>query len=30
MPNPSGSSCIGNWSSFQAHFALEETRRGQP
>src|SRR5580704_18295760 len=26
MPNPSGSSCIGNRSSFQAHLALEETR----
>ena len=25
MPNPSGSSCIGNKPSFQAHLALEET-----
>src|ERR1700683_2070979 len=26
MPNPSGSSCVGNKSSFQAHLALEKTR----
>jgi hypothetical protein len=25
MPNPSGSSCVGNKSSFQAHLALEKT-----
>jgi hypothetical protein len=30
MPNPSGSSCIGNPSSFQAHLALEETKPPQP
>src|SRR6202050_3429779 len=29
MPNPSGSSCVGNKSSFQAHLALQKTRCGR-